>query len=91
MNKEDPELILGRMRCLEALGEWYVSCKSSQALAFINMYVKNETEKIELTLGPSFSLRTLLLMENTELEVLHSSLLLFFFFIASRQPVANES
>ncbi|XP_015233310.1 PREDICTED: serine/threonine-protein kinase mTOR [Cyprinodon variegatus] len=22
MNKEDPELILGRMRCLEALGEW---------------------------------------------------------------------
>ncbi len=23
MNKEDPELILGRMRCLEALGEWY--------------------------------------------------------------------
>lgn len=24
MNKEDPELILGRMRCLEALGEWYV-------------------------------------------------------------------
>lgn len=25
MNKEDPELILGRMRCLEALGEWYVS------------------------------------------------------------------
>lgn len=26
MNKEDPELILGRMRCLEALGEWYVSC-----------------------------------------------------------------
>ncbi|MED6262253.1 hypothetical protein ATANTOWER_016699 [Ataeniobius toweri] len=24
MNKEEPELILGRMRCLEALGEWYV-------------------------------------------------------------------
>ncbi len=23
MNKDDPELILGRMRCLEALGEWY--------------------------------------------------------------------
>lgn len=22
MNKGDPELILGRMRCLEALGEW---------------------------------------------------------------------
>lgn len=22
LNKEDPELILGRMRCLEALGEW---------------------------------------------------------------------
>lgn len=21
-NKEDPELMLGRMRCLEALGEW---------------------------------------------------------------------
>ena len=22
--KEEPDLILGRMRCLEALGEWYV-------------------------------------------------------------------
>lgn len=22
INKDDPELILGRMRCLEALGEW---------------------------------------------------------------------
>lgn len=29
MNKEDPELILGRMRCLEALGEWYVGSSTS--------------------------------------------------------------
>lgn len=29
MNKDDPELILGRMRCLEALGEWYahITCQ----------------------------------------------------------------
>lgn len=34
MNKdEDPELILGRMRCLEALGEWWVT-----AHCYSNLY-----------------------------------------------------
>lgn len=39
MNKEDPELILGRMRCLEALGEWYVishvCCEFNSGVHFV--------------------------------------------------------
>lgn len=36
MNKEDPELILGRMRCLEALGEWYVG---THILTFVDTHL----------------------------------------------------
>lgn len=41
MNKEDPELILGRMRCLEALGEWYISSSSICRLFVTYHYPRN--------------------------------------------------
>lgn len=41
MNKEDPELILGRMRCLEALGEWYVGSSSSFKSVFQPLVLKH--------------------------------------------------
>lgn len=42
MNKEDPELILGKMRCLEALGEWYTGSSSTICcFFFIYRYPRN--------------------------------------------------